>query len=187
MTQVIEINGRRYDAHTGEHIGEATKLAAPKLTVKIKARKVAKHVQPHATASSKLLMRQAVKKPAAHSKLKVHGPLKTIQPANDLVVIKHVEHRLQHAKQVSRSHKVQHFASLSPRAYSAAVAAPRPLINDVHHIAVRQVAAAHKRAKKPQTTSELLEIALKSATAHEAKPLPLRKRHLFSRRTRAAA
>lgn len=189
-TDVVEINGRRYDAHTGALLGAPVRSAQSESTSKPvhisvskhdaqhKGRQPAKHLRPHAAAASKLLMRQAVKKPAVHRKtaIRAQSALEPVQPLSDLAPIRRSERRLTHAKQIHKSQRVNHFVPLPIQKYTET---PSQVSADTHHVAVRRVAADHHAARRPQTSAELLEVALQSANSHEEQPLP--KRHLKKR------
>jgi hypothetical protein len=182
---VIEINGRRYDAHTGERLDAEIK-PAPAATSTAKAQRphrVASHAQPHAPATSKLLMRKAVKRPAAvKPKLKVQGALTVAQPLSELSAPNRSQKRLARAHQFSRSQQISHFVRGQAEPYPIM---PLPTKAQTYQVRVQHMPVALKPAgRQPQTTSEMLEAALQAANSHEAKPLPRSRQHkrrLFGR------
>jgi len=190
-SDTIEINGRRYDVHTGAPVGGPVQPAQPLAQIKIRtspehkpaaakpksARQSARHAHAHAPTASKLLMRQAVHKPSAATRprIKAQGALAVPQPLSDLAPIRRAERRLVHAKHVPKSHAVRHF---TPTPVSTYPETPAPA---AHHVPVRHVAPV-SHSKHPQTTAELLEIALQNATSHEQPPVAKQRRHHPRRR-----
>jgi hypothetical protein len=170
---IIHINGRGYNALTGEPLGRPAAQPAKKAAV----RQAAKHSKPHTPTASHTLMRHAVKKPQPglkrHLKAQIPADV-SAKPAMVLTstdVVKLDPKRLQHARQVKRSRLVSHFSatgpSLTPRAH-AAMPQPAP-----HH----QLAALHSTPKgRPTTTAQLLEHALQRATSHQQPPLKPKRR-----------
>lgn len=66
--QTVELNGKHYDAVSGEPVRSTTSLAAPRHTA-------ANHTRRHAAQSSQTLMRRAVKKPAVSPHFAVIHPV----------------------------------------------------------------------------------------------------------------
>ncbi len=135
-------------------------------------------------------MRQAVKKPSVSRPIvTAHNQLApTVKPLAQLVakpsVTKLDSQRLQHAKRVTKSRLVSRFpADLFNGTSPFSPVVPKPSFAAAKHPAVHPVTA---KTAKPRTTAELLEYALSQATAHQAKPLPAAKRHLFKRKARAS-
>lgn len=185
---IIEINGKRYDAHSGAPIGHShatthakpvahLKPAVKKPTMHDVVRTSPKHAPVHKPHTSHTLMRQAVKKPTAHTKThsKAQGQLVKHPVALKKSARQLDKKRLSHASQIATSNFIQHFAPITGH-IPEVVTNPEPLFNPpvqpVHH--PRPTPKKHK----PQTTADLLERALQAATSHE-QPLPkkVRKAH----------
>lgn len=172
---IIEINGKRYDANTGSLLdAPAASESNPKPTkphsidgVHRPARTVARSAAHH-PESSKTLMRHAVKKPKATNKSNKAVTAK--RTTAEIVISKSVKQldpkRLQHAKQVHQSKLISRFGATVPT---------NPQMNTYDQLAVSKVNHARKNAAashhqphhKTQTTAELLEKALQNATSHE--------------------
>lgn len=142
-----------------------------------KARPAARTPQP-----SKTLMRHSVRKPshAANSHDKTHlSRTSKLAAASTTISIKksahHVdEKRLQHAKSISKSHKIKKFSKTEPVAHQPAHPKPHQV---QHHITTTHPRRAthHKPAHRPKTSADLLQEALHHATSHK-QPAP--KQHL---------
>lgn len=195
----IEINGRRYDAASGvllpggpvapdvpapSHVVRPT----PKEASHHSPRQAAKPVHGHAPKVARTLMRQAVRKPAANKKqLRVQIQAADLA-AEALAAVKSPKsaqqidtRRLQQAKRVPRSRLISHFSAATAQpALSAYVPPAEPL----QAVSLRAARPAPSKARRPQTTSELLDLALQSASSHKAQPLPAKRRR---RRGRLAA
>lgn len=188
---IIIINGRHYDAKTGEALsGQPHHAAAPAHTAAVRGvvRQTAGHARVHPPKPSQTLMRQAVKKPSADLKrrIKVQGHLdSSAGRASSKIIVRSSDrqpniHHLQHvATKRAKGRLISHF---SPELFEV----------DSHTPAITYGAAAVQRtsahapthpihAKKPRTTAELLEYAVQQAKVPE-QPLP-RKHHrkLFKR------
>ena len=155
---IIEINGKRYDANTGSLLDGVHR---PARTI---ARSAAHHPE-----SSKTLMRHAVKKPKAGTKSSSKA-VATKRTTAEIVVSKSVKQldpkRLQHAKQVHKSKLISRFGATVPT---------NPQITTYDQLAASKVSHARKHAAashrpashKATTTADLLEKALQNATSHE--------------------
>lgn len=194
---IIHLNGKDYDAVTGELLGAPAQVVEPMASIKhVKSEAPAvkpphhavsqpnsrrtNHAKAHAPDRSKILMRQAVKKPSKPSKRAVaHGALRADKPAMATVVKRHTvsEKRLKRAAHLPKSNHIQHFSS--------AMAEHRPLhVAEQHqpfsaHAHKGTHTARHQTHHEPSATDLLLEKALAEATAHERKPLKKPRRHLF--------
>jgi hypothetical protein len=156
---IIEINGKKYDAHTGEvlsHDHKAPDAPGPK-----PGRHAAKHNSAHSPKASHTLMRHAVKKPAAKARIKAQAasdiPATTvIAPKASVAQVD--PKRLKLAKTIDKSRFVSHFAPVKSDFEPVAlpvfkpIGAPRP---------------ATKKAAKAKTTADILEHALRHANSHE--------------------
>jgi len=187
---IIEINGKRYDANTGQPLDAV--VAAPsavhhqptaRVQTKKSSRRAAKHVVRHEPTPSHTLMRQAVKKPHSSLKRQVKAQGSTDQLAKRHLAAVQLNHsvnqvderRLRRSAQVAKSQLISHFSALQPAAPGNRYepAAPAPTLRPVSPPAV---------APKAQTTAELLERALRQATTHEHSAKPAKR---TSRRKRA--
>lgn len=177
---VIEINGKRYDAHTGQLLKTATPVSHP---VKAKptrvqdvSRSVATSHRVHKTVQrSQTLMRTAVKRPAQPAKLKpaaaAHKPVadiraaqpKPVSPAT-LLTKHHDSARIARASQVERSKLVRKFTDF------AAVSTPlqaQPVATKVAVLPVQPAPSVPLSAHKPlDLKSSILEKGLQRATSH---------------------
>ncbi len=199
---IIEINGKRYDAKTGAmltpagHLTHAEpvkqsslKTPAKKPSMHDVVRHKAKPAAPHKPKSSQTLMRHAVKKPSASTKpaLKAQGPsdLALHDSLANVVVSKSAKRvdskKLAHASKVPQSHLITHFSPITSDANS-----PEPVKAAVPQSSAELKPHVTSKATKrmPQTTSQLLEQAVINAKSHE-EPAPKIKRQ-SKRRTRAA-
>jgi hypothetical protein len=189
---VIEINGTRYDANTGERLASA---AGPvHVTVKHVAatakaqpqpeahRQSAHHVAAHTPKHAQTLMRQSVKKPTAATHLKASVPINALTKAPLAAVTLPQSaqqlnpHRLSRAQRVKQSTAIQHFSAVPPTAGSviAPIVSTKPAI---HH-------AAAPAPHVSTTTNDLLERALQAATSHEQPAHKLDRKHHSKRRLR---
>ncbi|MEK7594022.1 MAG: hypothetical protein AAB436_00060 [Patescibacteria group bacterium] len=165
---IIEINGKRYDATTGNLLDAPAKTTKPSPSrrsvdgVKHSSRKPA-HAKVHQPAPSQTLMRHAVKKPsqtAKTSKLRAQGhtesPAKL--PVAEITISKSIDRldtkRLQHAKKVHKSQLISRFG---------ATVSTKPFVEVADKPADEPI--AHKKSAQ----DELLERALENATGHEQK------------------
>lgn len=193
---VIEINGKRYDATTGAllHNGHSTKaVAAPA----VKHATPAKHkpsmldVRPAAShhrhgnqpQPTHTLMRQAVSKPAASAKshLKAHGHVShelALAKAADLQVLPKTsaltvdDRRLRHAKAVHKSKLISRYSDATPATGAApAFPLPTPTARPVMDVVPQAASRPHPVNARPQTTADLLQQAIEQATSHE-QPAP---------------
>lgn len=178
-TEVIEINGRRYNAHTGQPVSEQKHHVAVHHQAEHHSTKT-NHLRHHAPISSRLLMRKGVKKPAATTKshLKARGPVKHKQPVSELAPVRRAARRLEHAKHTAKSARITHFITFPPSPYPVETVF-KPNQPKAEQVVVRVEPAKPQRS----ATDELLEKALRAATAHEQKPLPKRhhRRHIFAK------
>jgi hypothetical protein len=173
---IIEINGKRYDAHTGaalDHAAHGSPRTAPQPTVKHHAKKTSrpmpKHAAAHTPQPSKTLMRRAVSKPARPVKprFKAHGHTDALikKPAAELSVKPSVNRldtqRLKYAKRVPKSKLVRKFAPGLPTTY-VAPAMVRPMAFPMPPEALVDSAPPVSHG-----TEAILERALAAATSHQ--------------------
>ena len=185
---IIEINGKRYDASTGallpkqsidglsKPIKQAAQLqsayAAPHTITKKPVmndivRGPAKHLAARAPEPARTLMRTAVKKPSPSLKrqVKAQGPVSVVAShATTAITTKPAAHSLNpkhvsHAQKVPKSKHVNRFFKDSKHKAAPNVVVP---------IAVAS-ARPHNvpQATHPKNTAELLQHALESAKSHE--------------------
>jgi hypothetical protein len=185
---IIEINGKRYDAHTGAALDEpavqaahkaAAHTATPKpVTPKAKptARDVVrakpKHAAAHKPQPAKTLMRSAVKKPSGSFKRHVKAQSNTgaliKQPSAAVIAKASInrvdEKRLKSAEKIPKSKLVKHFNEQGAATYQPLVATTitsEPFVPPVV-------------APTTNTTEDVLQRALERASSHrESQP----KRH----------
>jgi len=206
---VIQINGHRYNAATGESLTATTDSGvAVHVTVKQSiprdpyhkqqraGRPASRHHAPHPTAPPRTLMRQAVKKPqpAAKRRLKAQGHTDTLAKASlSTVTIKQSalqldKKRLQHAKRIPRSQHISRFS------WPVATSNHYVLMSTESWTDVPAATAAHAQPNRSQpadspynrsdATDEMLERALQRATSHLEPPAT--KHHRFRLRRQAA-
>lgn len=180
---IIDINGKRYDAKTGKLLTASVSEAkvtkpAQNMTSSINkpsmhdvVRQPAKSASAHKPIPSKTLMRHAVKKPSKPAKktIKAQGPSYALDkaPLGDVVVsksVKSLDHKkLQHAAKIPKSGLITHFSAITSDANLQADSTPLPQ--------TKPIPQTPPPAKtKPQTTSELLEHAIRQANSHEQPP-----------------
>ncbi len=183
----IEINGKRYDASTGDLLSPDGKIVHKAAVKPAKpsahhtVRHPAKPAAGHAPKASRTLMRSAVKKPLQKS-----TPAE--EPSLSVVVSKSVTRvdnkRLTKAQRVRRSQLISHFSPTvmqpSVPAYVPPAPAPEPL-------AKKPIArTAAKPQGKPQTTADLLDRALQNATSYR-QPVHKSRKAKRGRRTATTA
>lgn len=181
---IIELNGKRYDARTGAIVGvpahhEPAKPAhhpthhTSKKVMDV-ARPHAQHVKHHATKKSQTLMRSTVAKPEAslRRKTKVTSHTHALVAQSDFQIVKKLSHpkvdaqRLRHAKQIQQSKLVHRFAD--PMMASQPTAAR-------HHVAKQSTAAvpaihAVQAPVAPSSSLDVFERALQRANSHMEQP-----------------
>ncbi len=178
---IIQINGKSYDATTGNLLSHA---GSSKATPKEKSvdgvhrapRKPA-HAASRHPASSQTLMRSAVKKPSLsakpHLKAQGHAESTVDLPKAEVLVNTSVQRldnkRLQHAKKIHKSQLISRFGTAAP-------AAPQPTLYS-QFVEAKAASQSHlptqhtAKSKKTKTTADLLEQALQNATSHEQAPV----------------
>jgi hypothetical protein len=146
---IIEINGKRYDAHTGAALDApavkpvhtstshvltpkpVTKTPTAKPVVHDVVRNQPKHAAAHKPQPAKTLMRSAVKKPSGslkrHIKAQTHTGTLAKQPIAEVIAKSSIhrvdEKRMKLAKRVPKSKLVTHFNDLGAASYQPLVAA----------------------------------------------------------------
>lgn len=184
---IIEINGKQYDARTGAMLSahdEAetplikpeTGLSSPKAKKSMHdvVRQPAMSARAHQPKPSKTLMRHAVHRPTpskSKQKLKAQGPSEV--SANDslaTVVVSKSAKRFDHKKlakasRVPQSRMIAHFGSVT-----SDINSPEPVAEQAKPAAGKPNAArpTHATKTKPKTTAELLDHAVQQAKSHEA-------------------
>lgn len=206
---IIEIDGTKYDARTGAVLGPSTAAATKKPskakqmdsavkkpTMSDVVRRPAKHAPSHAPATSHTLMRQSVKKPVPQPRkhTKAQGSVIAVSPvaASSIAPKKSVynisDKRLKKAQKVIQSNLITHFAPVTSdsNTFSRLVQAsgPKPPAGRSVEPITRPVGSPNT---KPQTTSELLETALRQATSHEQKPVHPKRSHKLKKRAGLAS
>lgn len=194
---IIEINGKRYEARTGALIDGVTKTAkrqshhepAPKVPSHAAgspkhhprtAVRSAAHPTGRKPHTSKTLMRHAVSKPlptkrslAAQAALDKQAAV--IAPKSSVKALDHA--RLSKAKRVRKSKLIQHFAPIQAQ---PVIAAPVAQPDTVTHTPVHSnKPTTHKR--RPKTTADVLEHALKHASSHTQPPIKPKRRSSHTR------
>jgi hypothetical protein len=190
----IIINGRRYDIVTGNPVPEQPMVGAKlkpeviKKSTHKRSSSALNHAKPHAQAHSKLLMRRAVINPRRNTREEVIAKTQT-QTRTFQLPAHHYHKRLVHANAVSRSQSFKHFStSHSLNHYSTSPSLHKSLLNhDKTHAASKHLPSQVLSKRRTVTSKELLDRALREATAHEhpLMPKPHRNRakahHFFSR------
>lgn len=192
---IIEINGKRYDAHTGTAIGHTpitvqhhTDTDAP-IAKKPSSRHPAKKLPSHAPQRSTTLMRKAVKKPSPALKrhVKAIGHTSSLVDQPDAPVVPKLSFgnpdpkRLQHASHIKQSRLISHFNfDQSQPTYTVpvtVVAPSKPVFTP----------KAPKRRPAPDA-SDIFERAVQQATSHlepAYKTHKKRRLHLAKKHARA--
>jgi hypothetical protein len=188
---IIEINGKRYDAATGAALSHPPAAAAPakpaaaKVAVSARPSGKAKPPQAHtrksstphnvsrAPAPSSTLMRQAVKKPgpATKRRWRAYGDTDSLIGPPQLPVEFKLsvgqldEQRLRHARRISKSRSISRFSAATMAANAPVVqATPRPAPQALQP-------APATRHKRPKTTADVLEQAVRQAKSHRQPPV----------------
>lgn len=203
----IKINGKRYDAKTGDLLDSSSPMTAktkikpaaesarpgPKASKPVlrdAARQPVKRSSSRAPAPSRTLMRQAVKKPGTSLKRrhKAQGDTDALalRRLSEVIVkpsaLSLDEQRLQHAKQIPRSRLISRFPSVTSDAFSPAPQTAKPVRQTDTargHDGSRPAAGQPDRSiKRPKTTADMLDRALERATSHLEPPVS----HIKSRR-----
>jgi len=210
---IIVLNGHRYNAKTGENLSHSGKTvhvpkashqnpvhqpasAAPHKAAQGSVRQTAGHVKAHSPKPAKTLMRHAVKRPSTSLKrrIRVQAHLDSQIKQPEIVAPRRshpVRPRVVKARKV---HLIHHFSpSLFTTVTTVTTVEPsnQPLIstkpitnNDVTPRPTMQSAFA---PKKPRTTAELLEYAIRYADSPLQPEEPVRRRKLVHRRAHAVA
>jgi hypothetical protein len=182
----IHINGRHYDAVTGEPLDgqPAPKPAAPAVIHHLKPashnapmhgtrRHPVNHKHAHAPAPAHTLMRHAVKKPGRQSRLRAQGHVAraTLAVRPKASAQRLDELRARHAKHIMRSQLISHFSVGAAYPRPAPEHHPRPASHKpaapVHHARKR----AGLRRAQPMTTADILQKALEHATSFRELPV----------------
>jgi hypothetical protein len=203
---IIEINGRRYDAKSGLPL--LTEPASPKKTTPIHTHASPANHKPtvhlrvadrpkinpaaaHKPTASKLLMRQAVKKPGPSLRrqtrvqvvLKDKGRLES--PISRVV---YAQNRSTRALHTPKSDAVKHFVALQPSHHYAVASQALKSMPSISHQTVQPIPI--KQPAQPRTTAEILERAIREANSHEEPLFPktshYRKRPRLFAKLRAA-
>ena len=193
---IIEINGKRFDASTGAALSHndissqapknhPSKLssAVSKPTMTDVVRKTGKHIPRHAQKPAGTLMRHAVKKPSPSLKriARAQGPAdqalaktgeeftkKSAMAVSSETPSKHVK--------PSKNSLIRHFAPTPPTQISTTpIANTGTLNNETPEI------QSGSTQTKPKTSAELLDHALRAASSHEQKSA--KNSHSHKRRT----
>ncbi|MCA9324715.1 hypothetical protein KDA23_01430 [Candidatus Saccharibacteria bacterium] len=192
---IIELNGKRYDARTGAILSapthhtpsKTTHHAAPHAThqpqrkVMDVARPGTQHLKHHTAKKSQTLMRSTVHKPEAslRRKTKVTSHTHALVASPDFQIVKKLSHpkvdvqRMRHAKQIPQSKLVHRFAD--------PMVAKQP--TSAHHHVAKQSAAimpAIHAVEAPVAQSSSLDVferAMQRANSHLEQPVKPAKRH----------
>ncbi len=191
---IIEINGRLFDAASGLPLEAAPETAISVLlnppsppkqtTVKLidqRPHSATNHARHHSQNASRLLMRQAVKKPAASFKrqLRVQAVLVTPKLVPETIlqsVVTDRQKRLEMAGHFPKSKSVIHF---SPRhavnhyvdhQHQHMQSSPPLAVSE--HTVLPSAPTPELQARSGQTTTDLLNRALREAKAHEQPLMP---------------
>jgi len=206
---IIEINGKRYDVHTGDLLDHAIE-AAPKTVARnidgihaagqhrpapaLKkptsgaSRTVSASARKHAPQPSHTLMRHAVKKPGATKQPRqatsqlTHQPLATVHSKASVHRID--DRRLQKASHTPKSQTIHRFNTSAATTRPAAVSLA-PFV--ARHASEPLVSSPQPtQSSRAQTTSDLLQRALEQATSHEQPRLTSKQRR-FARSRRLSS
>ncbi|HET7059837.1 MAG TPA: hypothetical protein VFH99_00750 [Candidatus Saccharimonadales bacterium] len=210
-SNIIEINGKRYDAHSGaplDHVPTAINVRpivvhhqaseTPPATPRHHAtRPHAKPVHRHAPQRSTTLMRKAVRKPSAnlkrHTKAQSHTGTLAKQPAAEVIPKLSFgtpnAGRLQRAVRVSKSKSITHFnfnrTSSSGSARVVPITVNRP--GNQSHTPPKPTPKAVPAQSSPDIDA-IFERAIQQATSHlEPAPKTHKKRRLHLTRKHARA
>ncbi len=202
---IIEINGQRYDIHTGAVVsgpplkhGQARPVVVDEIPVADEpsghdvARQPAKHVQPHTPTRAHTLMRHAVKKPGPSLKqqLKAQGAAeRQMKLPVTTIISKPAWHpdtkRLQHAARIARSQHINHFSAATVTKLTPAPVQPNAAAHTPHTATRHHAVTMPATPDKPTATAALLEHALQQATSHQQQPLR-KSRHVRTKLKRRA-
>jgi hypothetical protein len=161
--------------HTPKPIAAQSAKSRPKHRVHDAIKQAAKPGPSHKPQAAKTLMRSAVQKPATGFKrhTKAHGHTDSLvkQPSVQLqpkASVRRVDSkRLQLARQTPKSQAVQRFGKSHGRAPEPPTELTKPVARPHTAPVHRRPAPEPRQHSKPQTTADLLERALQSATSHE--------------------
>lgn len=188
----IILNGKRYNAVTGELIAPNTPVKAPSITAAPKPKKDRSHhssvtkLTPHKPKKSTTLMRHAVKKPSA----KNAAPIKTVypvaRPANSAITPKKLAHavdasKIHRATQVQKSTKVHRFGAAPKMKAQVQPLTPKPAPKAGHHTTTPTPApkrAATTPSRAPSTTPYVASRAPIEAKKKRASA-QIKKQHLL--------
>lgn len=112
--EVVELNGKTYDAVTGLQLHDVVKPVVHQADDSPTAHRQPNHTKAHQPQASRILMRKAVKKPGPGLKRQVHVQSALSHSSAAIIPVKHSAtqidtKRLEAAKQVERSHKISRF------------------------------------------------------------------------------
>ena len=213
---VIEINGRRYDASTGvpldagktDHKAALTN-ASPVVTVPVRFvnstnttshhpktpanRSRAKNLKSHTPQPAQTLMRRAVSKPKLATRavrLKAAGQLDSPPKGVPVIVKPSVSRldaaRLHHANHIKRSHLITRFNRQQMLGGANFITAETSVMVSAVPTTPKPQ-PSKKTGHRPRTTADVLEMALQNATSHLQPPVKPAKRHRVWHRRHAAA
>lgn len=207
-TNVIELNGKRYDAVTGKYLGKGHAKAGvaarnpsssrtidgvvrpttrphvtkPQATTrpKVARQHTPKHAAAHQPQHTKTLMRHAVSKPKPVAK-----PIKTKQldrvPAHTLAIKESVS-RINPYRQQRANLASQHQHVSRFQSQPTRSGAVDPIAARPHHIAARQHAQPQLDTPEKQDHNALFEAAIVHATSHEQPSPRVSRKHSRGRR-----
>jgi hypothetical protein len=208
---IIVLNGQHYNAKTGENVSHPARPAAktPAATHRIPVhteashrathkppRHPAGHVKAHSPKPAQTLMRHAVKKPSGSLKrhIRVQGHLDSQIKQPDIPAppaqIAKTQH---HAAKGRKVHLITHFSPnlFTTVTHATVITRPatstRPVSQSASKPTMKPVFAG-AAPKKPRTTAELLDYAIRYADSPLEPEEPVRRKHARKhRRTHSAA
>jgi len=194
---VIEINGKKYNAITGKLLSEQSK-ASKKSTdglvnnanhKKTKARKKASHVKKKPN-KSQTLMRSAVKKPVVKHKKKVKKVASVAGIRKP--TLKTPKHRISKASAAKKSTMISHFGDMTSRSSVIKKVQHLPVKKQRMNPAVQTTHTAPAIKEEPinpgsVTAARLIEKALSNATSHEQPVHHRKKRKKITRKLGVSA
>jgi hypothetical protein len=195
---IIELNGKRYNARTGELLSSSAHHPAPVRHAAhaptahpgrqvMDVARPTHHVKHRVPKKSQTLMRSAVTKPepSLRRKTKVTSHTHALTTKPEFRIVKKLSHptvdvrRLRHAKQVPHSELIHRFADVGAPAMPAG---PSPR----HAVKLPAHAPAIHAVQAPVTTSpsmDVFERALQRANSHHEQPVKPTRKHRTSKKS----
>jgi hypothetical protein len=164
LKKTIELNGKLYDAATGQVIETARSISKPSpgavmdgFVPSRPSKTPQSHIQ-RKPEPSKTLMRPAVKKPELASKNNISVSAK--------LLAKPTQGRTHRAKRISKSPLIRHFTHPAHTSNVSKVNRPLPVTHPTHDLSDKVAGLAQKAGTQISHSTQLVEKAIASSSSH---------------------